>query len=119
VEDAADTGSRRVRTGRALRALCMANCKSFSISSVSAMLRSVDRDQPGLPKFRPTNQEHAGLEVDIRSIEMERFVDPKAGHGQQAKQRGICPPPEVLGRRQGSGALDQRDDVLITIAQRR
>ena len=29
------------------------------------------------------------------------------------------PPPEVLGRRQGSGALDQRDDVLITIALRR
>jgi hypothetical protein len=76
----------------------------------------VDRDQPRLPKFRPTNQEHAGLEVDIGSIKMQRFVDPKAGHRQQAKQRGIRTPSEVLGRRQGGGALDERDDILVAIA---
>ena len=91
----------------------------LAVRAQGLLRRGVDRDQPRLPKFRATNQEHAGLKVDIGSIEMERFVDPQAGHRQQAKQRGIGPPPEVLGRRQGGGALDQRDDILIAIALRR
>src|SRR4030081_3929009 len=50
---------------------------------------------------------------------MPRFVDRKAGPRQQAKQRGIRTPSEVLGRRQGGGTLDERDDILIAIALRR
>jgi hypothetical protein len=76
----------------------------------------VDRDQPRLPKFRATNHEHAGVEVDIGSIEVKGFVDPQACDGQQSKQRGIRPSAEVRGRRQRGRALDQRDDIVIAIA---
>ena len=56
----------------------------------------MDRDQSRLPEFRAPNGEHALLEVDIRSIEMERFIDPKAGHRQKAKQRGVGAPRSCL-----------------------
>ena len=79
----------------------------------------MDRDQPRLPEFRAPNEEHARLEVDIRSIKMECFIDSKAGDRQQAKQRGIRPPSEVLGGRQRRRALDHADDVLIAIEPRR
>lgn len=47
---------------------------------------------------------------------MERFVDPKAGHRQQAKHGGIRRSAEVLGGGQRGGTLEERGDIVIAKA---